>query len=157
MSTATLSQKKQAGPRTSLACMLHGRSAHPEDTVVDVDGVSVGGDRFVVIAGPCAVESETQMMAAAEAVREAGGTCSAAGPTSRGRARTTSRASVKRVCVSCGPRGRSPGLPAVSEVVDAEDVDLMERHVRVSPGRGAGTARTTRCSDASAGRGNPSC
>ncbi len=49
------------------------RSLHPEDSVVDLGhGVSVGGERFVVIAGPCAVESEAQLTAAADAVKAAG-------------------------------------------------------------------------------------
>ncbi|MDN5864970.1 MAG: 3-deoxy-7-phosphoheptulonate synthase [Gammaproteobacteria bacterium] len=49
------------------------RALHPEDTVVKVGGVPIGGDIFIVIAGPCAVESEAQVEAAAEAVAAAGG------------------------------------------------------------------------------------
>lgn len=45
---------------------------HPEDTVVDVDGVRVGGPEVVVMAGPCAVESEEQIHQSAQAVAQAG-------------------------------------------------------------------------------------
>ena len=48
------------------------RKFHPEDTVVDVSGVKVGGGRFAVIAGPCSVESESQIETVAAAVQTAG-------------------------------------------------------------------------------------
>lgn len=48
------------------------RKFHPEDTVVDVCGVPVGNGRFTVIAGPCSVESEEQIVAVAQAVQGAG-------------------------------------------------------------------------------------
>ena len=49
------------------------RKFHPEDTVVDVCGVPIGGgDRFTVIAGPCSVESEEQIVGVARDVKEAG-------------------------------------------------------------------------------------
>ena len=46
---------------------------HPHDTIVDLGGVQIGGGRFTVIAGPCAVESREQMLATARAVRAGGG------------------------------------------------------------------------------------
>ncbi|MFN3595781.1 MAG: 3-deoxy-7-phosphoheptulonate synthase [Rubricoccaceae bacterium] len=48
------------------------RAWHPEDTVVDVAGVPVGGAEVIVMAGPCAVESEAQIEASAQAVAAAG-------------------------------------------------------------------------------------
>ena len=48
------------------------RKFHPEDTVVDVGGVSVGGGHFAVIAGPCSVESESQIETVAASVQAAG-------------------------------------------------------------------------------------
>ena len=48
------------------------RKFHPEDTVVDVKGVKIGGGSFCMIAGPCSVESEEQIVAVAKAVKEAG-------------------------------------------------------------------------------------
>ena len=49
------------------------RKFHPEDTVVDVCGVPIGGgDKFTVIAGPCSVESEEQIIGVARDVKEAG-------------------------------------------------------------------------------------
>ena len=48
------------------------RKFHPEDTVVDVSGVPIGGGSFAVIAGPCSVESEEQITGVARDVEQAG-------------------------------------------------------------------------------------
>jgi 3-deoxy-7-phosphoheptulonate synthase len=48
------------------------RESHPADSVVNVDGLPIGGDRFGMMAGPCSVESEEQLLATAHAVKEAG-------------------------------------------------------------------------------------
>jgi 3-deoxy-7-phosphoheptulonate synthase len=51
---------------------LASRESHLENTVVDVDGVPVGGPGFCLMAGPCSVENERQLLETAEAVRAAG-------------------------------------------------------------------------------------
>ncbi len=51
---------------------LANRAFHPEDTIVDVDGVKVGGGHMALIAGPCSVESEEQVIAIAKEVKAAG-------------------------------------------------------------------------------------
>ena len=48
------------------------RKFHPDDTIVDVGGVKFGGDNFQIIAGPCSVESEKQIIYVAEEVKKAG-------------------------------------------------------------------------------------
>ena len=50
------------------------RKFHPDDTVVDVSGVKIGGGNFAIIAGPCSVESREQMIEVAEAVKKSGAT-----------------------------------------------------------------------------------
>lgn len=49
-----------------------GRALHPEDTVVQVGDVKIGGGNFVMIAGPCSVESEEQILEVAESVKKSG-------------------------------------------------------------------------------------
>jgi 3-deoxy-7-phosphoheptulonate synthase len=51
---------------------LASRDFHPKDTVVELNGISIGGRHLVVMAGPCAVESREQLMETAQAVKEAG-------------------------------------------------------------------------------------
>ena len=48
------------------------RKFHPDDTVVDVGGVKIGGGHFAVMAGPCSVECESQIVEVAQRVKEAG-------------------------------------------------------------------------------------
>ncbi|HEV7406680.1 MAG TPA: 3-deoxy-7-phosphoheptulonate synthase, partial [Chthoniobacteraceae bacterium] len=50
------------------------RQAHPANSVVNVDGVEIGGSKFVLMAGPCSVESEEQLLTTARAVKAAGAT-----------------------------------------------------------------------------------
>ncbi len=51
---------------------LASREFHPQDTVVSINGISVGGNQIIMMAGPCAVESREQLLATAEAVKAAG-------------------------------------------------------------------------------------
>jgi 3-deoxy-7-phosphoheptulonate synthase len=51
---------------------LASRDFHPKDTVIDLNGVSIGGRQLTVMAGPCSVESREQLLEAAHAVKEAG-------------------------------------------------------------------------------------
>lgn len=50
------------------------RKFHPEDTIIDVGGVKIGGGNFCLIAGPCSIESEEQIIEVAKAVKKAGAT-----------------------------------------------------------------------------------
>lgn len=51
---------------------LAGRKFHPEDTIIDVNGRKIGGGNFVVMAGPCSVESEEQILSVARDVKASG-------------------------------------------------------------------------------------
>ena len=53
---------------------LASRESHPHPTIIDAGGVRIGGDEIVLMAGPCSVESEEQLMATAYAVKAAGAT-----------------------------------------------------------------------------------
>ena len=105
---------------------LVGREIHPHDTIVELGATRVGGGRFTVIAGPCAVESLEQMRATARAV-QAGGAHALRGGAYKPR---TSPYSFQGL----GPEGlavikqvaEETGLPAVTEVVDVGDVELVE-------------------------------
>ncbi len=53
---------------------LVSRESHPANSVVNVDGIPVGGEQFTMMAGPCSVESEEQLLNTARAVKAAGAT-----------------------------------------------------------------------------------
>jgi len=58
--------------RVSQPFKLVSREVKPDDTVIDVDGVPLGGKAITVMAGPCSVESRAQILEAAHAVKAAG-------------------------------------------------------------------------------------
>ena len=51
---------------------LASREFQPENTVIKIDGVEIGGEKVVIMAGPCAVENEDQITIIAESVKDAG-------------------------------------------------------------------------------------
>ena len=53
---------------------LASRESHPEDTIVDVGGIEIGGQKFCLMAGPCSVENEDQLLSTAATVKAAGAT-----------------------------------------------------------------------------------
>ena len=58
--------------RIQVPYKLASLEAHPEPTVIDVCGVKIGGDNFTVMAGPCSVESEEQIISVANDVKASG-------------------------------------------------------------------------------------
>lgn len=58
--------------RVSQPYKLANRMFHPEDTIVDINGIKIGGKKIVMIAGPCSVEGQDQITRIAKEVKEAG-------------------------------------------------------------------------------------
>ncbi|MGI8609409.1 MAG: 3-deoxy-7-phosphoheptulonate synthase [Candidatus Dormibacteria bacterium] len=107
---------------------LVGREFHPEATVVDVNGVKIGGTVFAVMGGPCSVESEAQLMEVAEQVAAAGGHMLRGGAfkprTSPYSFRGLGEEGLKLLALA---RDRF-GLPVVTEVMNIDDVDLVSSY-----------------------------
>jgi 3-deoxy-7-phosphoheptulonate synthase len=59
--------------RISRPYKITSREFQPENTIFNVNGVKVGSDEILIIAGPCSVESREQLLESAQAVKEAGG------------------------------------------------------------------------------------
>lgn len=99
------------------------RKFHPQDTVIDVNGRKFGGDSFQVIAGPCSVESEEQVIAIAKAVKAAGATCLRGGAF---KPRTSPYAfqGLGVVGLNYLRKAREEtGLPIVTEIMSEEFID----------------------------------
>ena len=58
--------------RIQVPFKLASRESHPEDTIIDVCGVKIGGNNFTVMAGPCSVESKEQILEVALSVKKSG-------------------------------------------------------------------------------------
>ncbi len=101
------------------------RKFHPDDSVVDCGGVKVGGGSFAVIAGPCSVESEEQVVGIAKAVKAAGATLLRGGAfkprTSPYAFQGLGRAGLDMLSAA----KRETGLPIVSELMDFGDIELF--------------------------------
>lgn len=110
---------------------LVSRETHPDRTVVDVGGVKIGGSKIIVIAGPCAVEGEKEVIEHAIMVKQAGADLFRAGSYKP----RTSPYSFQ----GFGPEGlkylaaarEATGMPVVTEVMDPRDVELVASYVDV--------------------------
>ena len=102
------------------------RKFHPEDTVVEVGDVKIGGGNFCVMAGPCSVESEEQIVAVAKAVKASGANMLRGGAF---KPRTSPYA-----FQGMGAQGlklleiakQETGLPIVTEIMNINALDLFE-------------------------------
>ena len=102
------------------------RRFHPLDTVIDVRGKKLGGDRLQVIAGPCSVETEEQTIKTAIAVKEAGATMLRGGAF---KPRTSPYAfqGLGKEGIEILKKARAEtGLPIVTEIMDVSDIDLFD-------------------------------
>ncbi|MEO8201328.1 MAG: 3-deoxy-7-phosphoheptulonate synthase [Gemmatimonadota bacterium] len=102
------------------------REWKPESSVIRLPGgLSIGGDEIVIMAGPCSVETESQIMAAAQAVREAGATVLRAGAF-KPRSSPYSFQGLGKPGLKLLARARAEsGLLVVTEAMDPEAVDLV--------------------------------
>jgi 3-deoxy-7-phosphoheptulonate synthase len=105
---------------------LVSRDFHPEDTIVDVAGVRVGqGCRPVVVAGPCAVESEEQIVRTALFVKQAGADMLRGGAFKPRTGPHTFQGLREEGLKLLALAGRESGLPIVTEVMSPENVGLV--------------------------------
>jgi 3-deoxy-7-phosphoheptulonate synthase len=110
---------------------LASREFHPDDTLVRVGDVVIGGDEVVVMAGPCSVESEEQLLETARAVKGAGARVLRGGAFKP----RTSPYSFQGLGVQglrlLAKAREETGLPVITEVMTAEDVDLVATYADI--------------------------
>ena len=102
---------------------LANRAFHPEDSVIDVGGVKIGGGHLAVIAGPCSVESKEQVIEIAKAAKAAGANLLRGGafkPRTSPYAFQGMGSAGLDILVAAK---EATGLPIVSELMDAEYLD----------------------------------
>lgn len=104
------------------------RSSKPEGTIVDVNGIRIGGSEIVIMAGPCAVESEEQLSETAKKVR-AGGAVMLRGGAFKPRTSPYSFQGLGKEGLEMLQRAREiTGMPVVSEVMDTRQVETVSRY-----------------------------
>lgn len=107
---------------------LVSREAHAADTIVSIDGVKFGGKQIGIIAGPCAIESEEQMVKTARAVKEAGAHCLRGGAYKPRTSPYSFQGLGEEGLAILDRVSKEIQLPAVTEVVEVADVERVERH-----------------------------
>lgn len=110
---------------------LVSREAHPDDTVIKIGNVSIGTNKFNVIAGPCSVENERQLLETAEVVKAAGATLLRGGAF---KPRTSPYEfqgfGVKGLKLLAKAR-RLTGLPIVTELLSEKRAELVAEYADV--------------------------
>ena len=101
------------------------RKFHPRDTVIDVGGVKIGGGHFAMMAGPCSVESESQILEVAHAVKASGANILRGGAF---KPRTSPYAfqGMKGEGIKLLLKAKAEtGLPIVTEIMNISTLDLF--------------------------------
>lgn len=102
------------------------RKFHPQDTIVEAGGIRIGGGYFAMIAGPCSVESEEQIISVARSVQESGATILRGGafkPRTSPYSFQGLRDDGIRLLLEAK---KATGMPIVTEIMNISTLDLFE-------------------------------
>jgi 3-deoxy-7-phosphoheptulonate synthase len=117
--------------RISKPYKLASREVKEEDTIVKVGPLKIGDGRLVIIAGPCSVETEENVMETARAVKAAGAHMLRGGAFKPRTSPYAFRGHGEKGLNILAEARAETGLPIVTEVMDARDVELVARHADV--------------------------
>src|SRR3989449_8444507 len=117
--------------RISKPFKLSSREVQETDTVVKVGSLEIGGGRLVVMAGPCSVDTEENVMQTARAVKAAGAHMLRGGAFKPRTSPYSFRGHGEKGLEILAAARAETGLPVVTEVMDARDVDLVAEHADV--------------------------
>ncbi|MBR5251562.1 MAG: 3-deoxy-7-phosphoheptulonate synthase [Oscillospiraceae bacterium] len=108
------------------------RDFHPEDTIIDVNGIRIGGrEKVVVIGGPCSVESADHICQMAQEVKNAGGTMLRGGAYKPRTSPYTFQGMGTEGILAMDKARALTGLPIVSEITDTDQIDEFEKYVDI--------------------------
>jgi len=110
---------------------LTSRDFHPQDTIVPINGVSVGGKKLAIIAGPCAVEDREQLLEAARAVKADGAHMLRGGAFKPRTSPYSFQGLGEKGLRLLAEARRETGLPVVTEVMAPEQVPLVTTYADV--------------------------
>ena len=110
---------------------LASRQFKPENSVIDVDGVQIGGNKLVVMAGPCAVESREQLLESAAIVKQAGATFLRGGAYKPRTSPYSFQGLEEQGLKFLAEAREVTGLKIVTEVVDPQSVAVVAEYADV--------------------------
>lgn len=101
------------------------RAFHPLDTVVDVSGVKVGGEKLVVIAGPCSIETPEQITGVADRIKKAGAAMLRGGAFKPRTSPYSFQGLEEAGLDMLDTAGKGSGLPVVTEIMSMDKLDVF--------------------------------
>ena len=107
---------------------LASREFKASDTVVRVGDLEIGGPRFIIMAGPCTVESEEQLMESAYVVKKGGGHILRGGAFKPRTSPYSFQGMEEEGLRLLKKAGEKTGMPVVTEVMNTTEVDLVEEY-----------------------------
>ena len=110
---------------------LASREFKPDDTVIKVGGVKIGGNEVVVMAGPCAAETREQVMSTARAVKAAGASILRGGAFKPSTSPYSFRGLGEEGLKLLAEAKEETGLPLITEVLTPDDVELVVRYADI--------------------------
>lgn len=102
------------------------RKFHPEDTIVDINGIKIGGGNFQVIAGPCSIETPEQIEEVANDVKKSGATLLRGGAFKPRTSPYSFQGLHEDGLKLLLDAGKVTGLPIVTEIMSTQHIDLFE-------------------------------
>jgi 3-deoxy-7-phosphoheptulonate synthase len=110
---------------------LASREVHPTDSLVQVDGVTIGGPRLCLMAGPCSVESEAQLLTVAEAVKSGGAHVLRGGAFKPRTSPYAFQGLEEEGLKFLAEAKKRTGLPVVTEVLEPDKVEVVAQYADI--------------------------
>ncbi len=110
---------------------LASRQFHPENSIFPIDGFSVGSEELALIAGPCSVESRSQILETAHAVKEAGANALRGGVFKPRTSPYSFQGLGEEGLELLAEAREATGLPIVVEIMSQVQIDVMVKYVDV--------------------------
>ncbi len=134
---AELSEQLQAFPYVERVIIISkpyklvGRPFRPEGTVINVRGVEIGGNRLTVMAGPCTIESELQLMETARFVKQMGAHILRGGAYKPSTSPYSFQGMGEEGLKLLSAAREETGLPIITEVMDTREVELVAEYADI--------------------------
>lgn len=110
---------------------LASREFHPQNTTVKINDITIGGDEIVVMAGPCAVETEEQLLTTALAVKASGANILRAGAFKPSTSPYHFRGLGEEGLKLLAKAREETGMPVITEVITPSDVELVASYADI--------------------------
>lgn len=108
-----------------------GRDFHPHKTVIKVEDVEIGGDQVVVMAGPCCVENEQQILVTARSCKKAGASILRGGAFKPSTSPYSFHGLGEDGLKLLDEARAETGMPVITEIMDVRDVELVSRYADI--------------------------